>query len=64
MDYGLNVLTMKYGNLIKSGGIDPVKVVRLTIENASSLAGLAFTGECLIVEKPEDKKEPYGPDRR
>jgi len=62
-NYGLDVLRMKYGDMIKMGIIDPVKVVRLTLQNASSIAGLQLTTEVLIVEKPEDEGKPYEPKR-
>jgi chaperonin GroEL len=54
-DYGFNAQTEKYENLIKSGVIDPTKVARIAIENASSVAGLLLTTEATIVEKPEKK---------
>jgi len=62
-NYGLDVLRLKYGDMIKLGVIDPVKVVRYTLQNATSLAGLALTTEVLVVEKPEEDKKPYEPAR-
>jgi chaperonin GroEL len=59
-DYGFNAQTEKYENLIKAGVVDPTKVARIAIENASSVAGLLLTTEATIVEKPE-KKEPAMP---
>jgi chaperonin GroEL len=59
-DYGFNAQTEKYENLVKSGVIDPTKVARIAIENASSVAGLLLTTEATIVEKPE-KKEAMPP---
>ena len=55
-DYGFNAQTEKYENLIKSGVIDPTKVTRIAIENASSVASLLLTTEATIVEKPEKEK--------
>lgn len=55
-DFGFNAFTEKYENLIKSGVIDPTKVARTALENASSVAGLLLTTEATIVEKPEEKK--------
>lgn len=55
-DYGFNAQTEEYENLIKAGVIDPTKVSRIALENASSIAGLLLTSEATIVEKPEDKK--------
>ncbi|HEY9124864.1 MAG TPA: chaperonin GroEL, partial [Bacteroidales bacterium] len=40
-----------------AGVIDPTKVARVALENASSIAGMILTTDCLIVEKPEDKKD-------
>jgi chaperonin GroEL len=55
-DFGFNAFTEKYENLIKSGVIDPTKVARTALENASSVAGLLLTTEATVVEKPEEKK--------
>jgi chaperonin GroEL len=49
---GLDARTGKYVNMIESGIIDPAKVTRSAIQNADSIAGLVFTTETLIVEKP------------
>lgn len=54
-DYGFNARTEKYENLLKAGVIDPVKVTRVALENAASIAGLLLTTECTIVDKPETK---------
>jgi chaperonin GroEL len=54
---GFNALTDTYENLVKAGVIDPVKVVRSALQNASSIASLLLTTEALISEIPEDKKE-------
>jgi chaperonin GroEL len=54
---GFNALTEKYENLVRSGVIDPVKVVRSALQNASSIASLLLTTEALISEIPEEKKE-------
>ena len=42
--------------MIKSGIIDPTKVVRTALQDAASIAGLLLTTECVIVEKPEPKE--------
>ena len=55
-DFGFNALTEQYENLIKAGVLDPTKVARIALENASSVAGLLLTTEATIVEKPEEKK--------
>ena len=62
LNYGLDVLRLKYGDMIKLGVIDPVKVVRFTLQNAASLAALALTTECIIVNR-EEKEKPYEPPR-
>jgi chaperonin GroEL len=54
---GFNALTDTYENLVKAGVIDPVKVVRSALQNASSIASLLLTTEALISEIPEEKKE-------
>ncbi len=53
-DFGYNAATEKYGNLIAMGVIDPVKVVRVALQNAASVAGLMLTTECLIAQRPRD----------
>jgi chaperonin GroEL len=61
-DYGYNAGTETYENLIAAGVIDPVKVVRTALQNASSIAGLLLTTEAMISEIPEEKKaEPAPP---
>jgi len=56
--YGLNVETVKYEDLMASGVIDPTKVVRSALQNASSIASLLITTEALISDIPEKEKEP------
>lgn len=57
--YGFNAYSGEFSDLIADGVIDPTKVVRNTIQNASSIAGLILTTECVIAEKPkkEDAKK-------
>ncbi len=57
---GYNVATDKYEDLIKAGVVDPTKVTRTALQNASSVAGLLLTTECLITDMPEDHPEPAG----
>src|SRR5213075_2176577 len=57
---GYNAFTDKYENLVAAGVIDPVKVVRTALQNASSIASLLLTTEALITEIPEEKKESAG----
>jgi chaperonin GroEL len=54
---GFNAQTDTYENLIKAGVIDPTKVVRAALQNASSIASLLLTTEALISEIPEEKKD-------
>lgn len=56
--WGFNALTEEYGDLLKDGVIDPVKVVRCALENAASVASLMLTTETMIAEAP--KKEEKG----
>ncbi len=60
-DMGFNALTEKYENLVKSGVLDPTKVVRTALQNASSISGLLLTTEGLISEIPEEEKGPKYP---
>jgi chaperonin GroEL len=48
---GLNALTGEFGDLFDSGVIDPVRVTRLTLENASSVAALLLTTEAVVAEE-------------
>ncbi|RJP27387.1 MAG: chaperonin GroEL [Candidatus Omnitrophota bacterium] len=59
--FGYNAETGEYTDLIKAGVIDPVKVVRLAIQNASSIAGLMLTTEAVVCELPEKEKMPPMP---
>jgi chaperonin GroEL len=56
---GFNVMSEEYGNLVEQGIIDPAKVTRSALENASSVAGIMLTTDALVTEKPE--KEPAMP---
>jgi chaperonin GroEL len=58
-DYGYNAQTDNYEKLYASGVIDPVKVVRVALENAASVAGMFLTTEAVIIEEKEDR--PAGP---
>ena len=54
---GFNALNEKYENLVEAGVIDPTKVVRSALQNASSIASLLLTTEALVSEIPEEKPE-------
>ncbi len=58
---GYNVLTNEYTNMINAGVIDPVKVVRGALENASSIASMILTTDVLITDMPEKDKAPAMP---
>ena len=60
-DEGFNAATEIYEDLVKAGVIDPTKVVRSALQNASSIASLLLTTEALVAELPEDKKESAMP---
>jgi len=54
---GYNVATNEYEDLIKAGVVDPKKVTRAALQNASSIAGLLLTTECLVTEAPEKEAD-------
>jgi chaperonin GroEL len=58
-NYGYNAATSEYGDLIEMGILDPTKVTRLALQNASSVAGLLLTTEVMVAELP--RKEDKGP---
>jgi chaperonin GroEL len=51
---GYNAATREYGDLVSQGVLDPVKVTKSALTNASSIAGMLLTTETLIVDKPEE----------
>ena len=60
---GFNAQSGEFTDLIKAGVIDPTKVVRSSIQNAASVAGLLITTEAMVAEKDEPKPAaPAGPD--
>jgi chaperonin GroEL len=58
--FGFNAATSEFGDMLKFGIVDPTKVVRCALQNASSVAGLLLTTEAIIADKPEEKKEMPG----
>ena len=52
-NYGFNAATTEYGDMLEDGVVDPTKVVRSALQNASSIAGLLLTTETLITEIEE-----------
>jgi chaperonin GroEL len=57
---GYNVATGEFTDLVKAGVVDPKKVTRSALQNASSIAGLLLTTECLVTELPEKEKPAPG----
>jgi chaperonin GroEL len=57
---GFDAQNEKFVNMVEAGIIDPTKVVRTALQNASSIAGLMLTTEALVCEIPEEKKTPPG----
>jgi chaperonin GroEL len=55
--FGFNAASEEYEDLVKSGIVDPTKVVRTALQNAASVAGLLITTEAMIADKPEKKKD-------
>ncbi|MEL4377025.1 chaperonin GroEL [Brucella cytisi] len=58
--YGYNTANGEFGDLIKAGVVDPVKVVRTALQNAASVAGLLITTEAMIAELPKKDAAPAG----
>jgi chaperonin GroEL len=56
-EMGYNAATDTFENLTEAGVIDPTKVVRSALQNASSIAGLMLTTEAIVAEIPEKKKD-------
>ena len=56
--YGFNAFKEEYEDLVKSGVIDPVKVVRSALQNAASVASLMLTTETMIAEVPKEDSTP------
>ncbi|HXU93683.1 MAG TPA: chaperonin GroEL [Gallionella sp.] len=53
--FGYNAATGEYGDMLAMGVVDPTKVTRTALQNASSVAGLMLTTACMVAELPEDK---------
>jgi chaperonin GroEL len=54
-NFGFNAATDEFGDMVKMGILDPTKVVRTALQNATSIAGLMITTECMVADSP--KKE-------
>ena len=59
--WGFDVISGEYVDMIKAGIIDPVKVTRGALQNASSIAGMILTTEALVTDIPEKKEAPAMP---
>jgi chaperonin GroEL len=55
-NFGYNAQTGEYEDLVKAGVIDPTKVTRTALQNATSISGLLLTTEAVVTERPEEKK--------
>ena len=53
-NHGFNAATGEYEDLVKSGAIDPAKVVRTALQDAASVASLLITTEALVAELPKE----------
>ena len=60
-DFGYDARNGEYVDMFKAGIIDPAKVSRVAVENASSISGLLLTTEVAITDKPEENSEPTQP---
>jgi len=60
-NYGFNSNTLEFGDMIKAGVLDPVKVTRNALQNAASAASMILTTECLVTDVPEEDKAPAMP---
>ncbi|HEX3478714.1 MAG TPA: chaperonin GroEL, partial [Kofleriaceae bacterium] len=58
--FGYDAAKLEYTDLVKAGVIDPAKVVRTALQNASSVSGLMLTTETLIAEKPKKEDKAAG----
>jgi len=59
-NFGYNAQTGEYGDLIEAGILDPTKVTRLALQNASSVAGLLLTTEVMVAEAPKEEEHTHG----
>ena len=57
-DFGYNAKTDTFEHMLEAGIIDPTKVTRVALENASSVAGMLLTTECVLADIPEETPAP------
>ena len=55
---GFNAKTGQFVDMFEAGIIDPKKVTRTAIQNASSVVGMILTTECMVVDKVEKEPKP------
>jgi chaperonin GroEL len=55
-NFGMNAQTGEYGDLVEMGVVDPTKVARTALQNASSVASLMLTTDAMVAELPKDDK--------
>ena len=60
-DYGYDARNGEYVNMLKAGIIDPTKVARVAVQNATSIAGMLLTTEAAVTELPEKEAPPMPP---
>jgi len=54
---GFDAALGEFVDMVEKGIVDPTKVTRSALQNAASIAGMVLTTECLVADKPEEKKE-------
>lgn len=59
-NYGYDARADRYCDMVKEGIIDPTKVVRSALQNASSVATLLLTSDALVADAPKEEKKPAG----
>ncbi|NUU99932.1 molecular chaperone GroEL [Marinitoga sp. 1154] len=62
VSYGYDALNNEYVDMFEKGIIDPAKVTRSAVQNASSIASMLLTTEVLVVDEPKEEKAPEMPD--
>jgi chaperonin GroEL len=61
VNFGYDAQSGKYVDMVKAGIVDPTKVVRIALQDASSVAGLLITTEAMVAELPKKDEAPMGP---
>jgi len=59
-NFGFNAATAEYGDMLAMGILDPTKVTRLALQNATSVAGLLLTTEAMVAELPKEESAGAG----